>query len=146
MRETQGVTSMPNPDDAACFTEVLVAWSWWDAPRDGAVRIDGHPHRFRCDFDEVLDDYPETYRVWPITETELTADLAVWARWIDWRRGFDRGEDPEPFDNMGHEIRHAEPPAVGVSVATPEWRLDTNRSFAVRPPHHLVRFVTCKPG
>ena len=60
-----GVTSMRNSAVLAGFTEVLIAWSWWDAPRDGVVRIDGRPHRFRCDFDEALDDYPDDYRVWP---------------------------------------------------------------------------------
>ena len=139
---------MQNPDDPAGFAEVLIAWSWWDAPRDGVVRIDGHPYRFRCDFDETHDDYSEEYRVWPITEAELAADLAMWTTWVDWRRRFDRGEDPEPFErdaawrSLGSDLsRHSEPSAAAIRVAIPQWRLDGDRSFAVRAPRHLVRFV-----
>ena len=139
------MTPTPSRDDPAGFTEVLTAWSWWDAPREGVVRIDGHPHRFRSDFDEVLDDYPAAYRIWPITEAELAADLALWEEWVDWRRRFDRGENPEPFASKSQGIRDVEPPASGVRLAVPEWRLDANRSFAVRPPRHLVRFVFDPP-
>ena len=153
MRETSGVTSMRNPDDPADFTEVLIAWSWWDLPRDGVVRIDGRPHRFRCDFDEALDDYAAEYRVWPITEAEASADLALWARWVDWRRRFDRGENPQPLEKdaswqslISDARRHAEPAAAAVRVAIPEWRLDTDRSFAARAPRHLVRFVYADDG
>ena len=131
---------MQHPDDSAGFAEVLSAWSWWDAPRDGVVRIDGQPYRFRCDFDEALDDYPEDYRVWPITEAELRADLARWAMWVDWRRRFDRGEDPEPLEvsDLG---RRSAPSAAAMRVAIPAWRLDADRSFAVRAPRHMVRFM-----
>jgi hypothetical protein len=146
MRETSGVTSMPDRDDPAGFTEVLTAWSWWDVPRNGVVRIDGHPHRFRCDFDEALDDYPEAYQVWAITEAQLAADLALWDVWVDWRRRYDRGENPEPFDSRSNAIRDAEPPTGGVRMVIPEWRLDTDRSFAVSPPRHLVRFAFDEPG
>jgi hypothetical protein len=139
---------MQNPDDSAGSAEVLSAWSWWDAPRDGVVRIDGQPYRFRCDFDDALDDYPEEYRLWPITEAELTADLAMWAKWVDWRRRFDRGEDPEPFEQdaavqslVSDPKRRSEPSAAAIRVAIPDWHLDAVRSFAVRAPRHLVRFV-----
>jgi hypothetical protein len=142
------VASTRHPDEPPGFTEVLIAWSWWDAPRNGVVRIDGSPHRFRCDFDEALDDYPDEYRVWPITEAELTADLALWATWVDWRRRFDRGENPQPLEKdaswqslLADARRHAEPAPTVVRVAIPEWRLDPDRSFAVRTPRHLVRFV-----
>lgn len=138
---------MQNPDDPAGFAEVLSAWAWWDTPRDGVVRIDGQPCRFRCDFDDALDDYPEEYRVWPISEAELAADLAMWATWVDWRRRFDRGEDPEPFkqdvavQSLVTDPRRHPVPSGAARVAIPEWRLDANRSFAVRAPRHLVRFV-----
>jgi hypothetical protein len=139
---------MQNPNDDAGFAEVLSAWSWWDAPRDGVVRIDGHPYRFRCDFDDTLDDYPEAYRLWPITEAELRADLALWAAWVDWRRRFDRGEDPEPFEQdaavqslISDPRRHSEPSMDVIRVAIPEWRLDADSSYAIRVPRHLVRFV-----
>jgi hypothetical protein len=141
MRETSGVAS----DDPAGFTEVLTAWSWWDLPREGVVRIEGHPHRFRCDFDEALDDYPETYLVWPITEAELAADVARWDAWSDWRQRYDKGENAEPFASESRDMRHADPPASGVRLAIARWRLDPNHSVAARPPRHLVRFVFSEP-
>jgi hypothetical protein len=142
------MTSIRDLEDPAGFTEVLTAWSWWDAPREGTVRLDGRPHRFRCDFDEALDDYPDAYRVWPITEAELAADLALWSVWVAWRRTFDRGENPPPLekDAMWQSLlsdvrRHGEPAAADVRVAIPTWRLDPDSSFVSRTPRHFVRFV-----
>ena len=129
----------------AGFTEVLTAWSWWDAPREGVVRIAGLPHRFRSDFDEELDDYPAEYRLWQISEAELAADLTLWETWVDWRRRFDRGEDPPPYESPAAG-RPAEPPEVAIRLAVPEWRLDRDSSFADRPPRHLVRFVFLGSG
>lgn len=117
--------------------------------REGVVRIDGRAYRFRCDFDELLDDYPDEYRIWPITEAELTADLARWALWTEWRRRFDRGEDPKPIEEdaswqslSSDAKRRTEPTPREVRVAIPEWRLDPDHSLATGAPRHLVRFVS----
>ena len=138
---------MRTSDELAGFTEVLSAWAWWDAPREGVVRIDGRPHRFRCEFDDALDDYPSEYRVWPIGDAEFAADLALWAVWVDWRGRFDRDENPEPLVKdaswaaMLSRVRDEERAPAVVRVAIPEWRFDPDLSFALRAPRHLVRFA-----
>src|SRR3954452_21138663 len=80
------------------FGEVLTAWSWWDYPRAGVALIEGQPHRFSCDFDETLDDYPEEDRLGPISDQGLEAELAVGRLWVEWRGQFDAGADPAPFE------------------------------------------------
>lgn len=42
----------------AGFTDVLTTWGGWDRPRSGVTMIEGVPHRFVCEFDDTLDDYP----------------------------------------------------------------------------------------
>jgi hypothetical protein len=140
------VASRDIRDDPAGFTEVLTAWSWWDLPHEGVVRMDGRPHRFCCEFDEALDDYPDEYRVWPITEDELAADLARWAVWVAWRRRFDQGENPPPFekDPSSQSLRweaDSDARSASARLVIAEWRLDPDGSFAARTPRHLVRFV-----
>ena len=47
----QPVPSAPSSD------LVITYFGWWDCPRGGIVAEDGHPHYFRSDFSEELDDY-----------------------------------------------------------------------------------------
>jgi hypothetical protein len=135
-------------DDATGFEEVLVAWSWWDCPRAGVALFNGKPHRFTCDFDEELDDYPDVYRVWPISEEALQAELALWQIFSEWRGQFDCGmavgpfEDDPAYSSVSARVREYEDEApASARLAIPEWRLDPNRSFAGRVPRHFVRWT-----
>ena len=134
--------------ESADFEEVLCSWSWWDCPRSGVALLNGEPYRFDCEFSELLDDYPAEFRLWPISEGQLEAEVAAWEQWADWRSRFDRGERVEPFEREPgfEEFRdrmkaYATPPA-DVMLAIPEWKLDPNRSFDRRVPQHLVRWTS----
>jgi hypothetical protein len=140
-------------DSPAGFSEVLTTWDWWDRPRSGVTLIDGNPYRFTCHFDEALDDYPDEYRLWPISAQQLDADLAFWRIWIEWRGQFDSGAHPAPFEEHpdyaslkpGIDQYRGAPPA-GALVAVPEWRLDPDRKFAGRVPRHQVRWTFITPN
>lgn len=99
---------------------------------------------FESPFDEQLDDYESAFYLWPMTTDELSVAAEVWREWDEWRRRFDRGERPPPFEatEAGGRLRSRrthEPPAAA-RRAVPEWRLDTERSFAERTPQHKVRW------
>ena len=142
------LTRKEDLDLPTSFCEVLTTWGWWDRPRAGVTLIEGRPHRFICSFDDGLDEYPDEYRLWPISAEQLDADLAFWRIWTEWRGKFDPGARPAPFEQHPDYPRlkvameeYQQAPPAGALVAVPEWRLDPNRSFAGRVPRHRVRWT-----
>ncbi|MDP9402537.1 MAG: hypothetical protein M3P85_04220 [Actinomycetota bacterium] len=126
------------------FEEVLCYWSLWDCPRSGVVLMQGEPYHFLCEFSDELDDYPEEFRLWPATNDQLEGELTAWSRWVAWRRRFDRGEAVGPFEGEPEVVaaleRLSSGPPTDAIVAIPEWRLDSNRSFAEGVPKHWARW------
>ena len=127
------------------FGEVL-SWSgWWDVPRFGVALIDGQPSYFDCPFSEELDNYPPEFLVWPTCQDQLTDELASWECWVSWRCEYDLGQDPGEFVDTSETlartqgVRQVGAPSDAIRTI-PEWRLDSNRSFAKQVPRHLVRW------
>jgi hypothetical protein len=109
--------------------------------------VDGEPHRFDCEFSEVVDDYPAAFKLWPIDLAQLDEELALWRRWVDWRSRFDSGQSPTPFEHQpDHQafrrrLQSLSTPPADARLAIPEWRLDPDRSFAGRVPKHFARWA-----
>jgi len=74
-------------------------------PEGGATLIDGKPHRFTCNFDDALDDYPEEYRIWPISDCQLDGELAFWRLFVEWRDKFDSGVHPDSLEQHPNYTR-----------------------------------------
>lgn len=131
-------------------SRVLTAWSWWDCPRSGVTVLAGIPNRFRCEFDDALDDYPLQYQLWPVSESDLNPELSFWRLWIEWRERFDSGDDPEPFEeqpgyaSLKVALADYREPHADARHAIPEWHLDRDRSFAGRVPQHFVSWTFFK--
>jgi hypothetical protein len=139
------------PHDPAGYEEVLTAWSWWDCPRAGIALVDGKPHRFCCEFDDDLDEYPDEFRLWPISDDDVETELRFWRLFAEWRSQFDSGaRGTRPEDHPGYQeaksaARFGEPVPADALVAIPHWRLDPNRSFSGRVPRHLVHWSPVDP-
>lgn len=53
---------------------------FWDVPRIFLARYRGHTFLFDCAFDEALDDYPDSYKVFllpPLKDEELPKDWTI---------------------------------------------------------------------
>jgi hypothetical protein len=127
---------------------ILSYYSWWDCPRSGVATVDGQPYYFDCPFSEELDDYPDRYRLWPLSDDELADQLEVWQMFASWRDQFDSGLHPPAFpgelrsgalERVKQRSQRRRPPDARVAI--PEWRLDPDRSFAGRVPVHKVRWT-----
>jgi len=130
-------------DSTPASSPVLSYFAWWDCPRGGIVTIDGRVHYFASEFSEVLDDYAPTFRLWPVPDEALEPELESWAAWVAWRSSFDRGEHPAPYDQEDRlrALSSFRRPPEDSLLAMPEWEMDPDRSYAVRPPNHRVRWT-----
>ncbi len=127
------------------FGEVLYYFEWWDCPRLGAAEVAGQVFMFDSPFDEGTDDYAREFRLWPISDEEVSEDLQVWRAFARWRGRFDAGARLlRPFEKTRasrlHRQRGRREAPEGAQRAVPEWRLDPDRSFAGRVPRHRVRW------
>lgn len=136
----------PLPEESEKFAELSSWFGWWDRPLGGVVPLRGRPHYFVCEFSEVLDDYEDFYKVWPVPSAALDLESEWWLKWCEWRSAFDRNESPRPIEedpNCGRleqALRgHREPPTTATLLRA-EWLLDENRSYAQKAPTHRVRW------
>jgi hypothetical protein len=91
---------MADAGDGA-FEPVLGYLGWWDCPRSGVALVGGQPYYFDCEFSEELDEYPDTFRLWPISGDDLADELEIWEAFAAWRDQFDSGRRPGPFPGIG---------------------------------------------
>jgi hypothetical protein len=77
------------------FERVYTVWDYWDGPRSGIAEYRGQAHHFRCEWNEIEDDYAETFVLAPIGQEMLTLAMDQLAIWRDWESAFHRGEVPQ---------------------------------------------------
>ena len=70
---------------------VYVENEWYDGPRAGIADVNGIPHRFTSEWDEVGDEYLGTYLVWPVSAEELALEQEQWAIFVGWNDQFEAG-------------------------------------------------------
>jgi hypothetical protein len=127
---------------------VLCYGEWWDCPRSGLTRVDGVIMHFASPFDDTVDDYVTAFYLWAATEQEVVDALDFWQVIAAWKARVDAGEQPPVFPPVGEtdtqrrrqQLTQQGPPATALR-AVPQWRLDRNRSFVGRVPHHKVRWA-----
>ena len=95
------------------FEAVLSIEDYFDEPRSGIAQFHGSPHRFRCVFDELKDEYSNLYRLAPLSEYDAALGIEEWKTFLQWRRAFDRGEvstgsQPVPSRGYGSNMRRLE--------------------------------------
>lgn len=128
------------------FEPVLAYFEWWDCPRSGIALLDGEPHYFACEFSDLLDDYESEFRLWPVAPEAQQRENEWQARWVKWRSAHDRGELPgriehdAAFAELSRSLEESRTPPADTVLAVPDWKLDSNRSYAIREPQHEVRW------
>lgn len=133
-------------EDASETSPLISYFEWWDCPRGGVALLLGRPHYFTSAFSEALDDYEDSYSLWPVPRTAITAEAEWWALWCAWRASFDRGESPSPiesdarFEELTNILRDLRQRPVSASRLRAEWILDRDHSFARKAPEHQVRW------
>ena len=71
---------------------VLTINGYYDAPRLGVAELNGVPHIYEAEFDDVLDEYGDTYFLSPIDADLLALVLEDWEIWCRWHRAYSGNE------------------------------------------------------
>ena len=74
------------------FERVYTVTVYWDGPREGVADYEGVPHHYIAEWNDVRDEYAETYSLTPIDDVTLALLLEDWAIWSRWKVAFHRGE------------------------------------------------------
>jgi hypothetical protein len=70
---------------------VYVENEWYDGPRAGVADVNGLPHRFTSQWDEVEEEYLGTFLVWPVAHEELALEQEQWAIFVRWNEQYEAG-------------------------------------------------------
>jgi len=70
---------------------VYVENEWYDGPRAGVADVNGMPHRFTSQWDEVEDEYLGTFLLWPVAPAELALEQEQWAIFVSWNDQYEAG-------------------------------------------------------
>ena len=71
--------------------KVYVENDWYDGPRRGIANYNGLPHRFVANFDE-LKGCDDTFKIFPVTEEELSLEIEQWKIFVEWNNKYELGE------------------------------------------------------
>jgi len=80
--------------------KVYVENDWYDGPRNGIANYKGLPHRFVANFDE-LKGYEDTFKLFPVTDDELSLEIEQWRIFVEWNKRYESGE-AEVDTHPGH--------------------------------------------
>ena len=64
---------------------------WYDGPRAGVADLNGTPHYYESQFDELEDDWAETFLLTPIDAETFRLVMESWAIWLRWDAAFREG-------------------------------------------------------
>ena len=70
---------------------VFVENEWYDGPRAGIANVNGKPHRFVSQWDDLGDDYLGTFLVWPVQSEELSLEQEQWRIFVSWNDQYEAG-------------------------------------------------------
>ncbi len=74
------------------YEEVFTVTDYYDGPRKGIANFNGRPHFYECIFDEVRDEYSDSFRLTPITQRIFELAKEDWAIWKRWEFAFHSGK------------------------------------------------------
>lgn len=67
---------------------------FWDGPRKGIANFQGRPHAYQSQFNDVEDEYSDTFLLMPIDSETFALALQDWEIWLRWITAFRSGETP----------------------------------------------------
>jgi hypothetical protein len=74
------------------YERVYTVSNYYDGPREGLADYKGQPHRYQSQWDEVADDWAETFVLTPVDDVTFNLEMEQWQIWRDWERAFHTGE------------------------------------------------------
>jgi hypothetical protein len=97
-------------DTEMAFEPVYTVWNYFDGPRSGIAAYSGQPHHYDCEWNEIADDYADTFVLNRIDEETLSLALEQWSIWREWEAAFHRGKVSQATDPAlpGQHSRYAE--------------------------------------
>jgi hypothetical protein len=104
---------------------IFMITDWWDGPKSGFATFHDAPHFFDGVFDELVDDYIDSYYLHPINQEILELAKEEFSIWLRWKKVFDEGKIPIdthpalPKDRPRFEyIRSILEPAIQIDLET----------------------------
>jgi hypothetical protein len=91
------------------FEHVYTMTAYYDGPRGGIADFDGRPHAYNSLFDDIQDEWANTFILMPIDEVTLALALEDWQIWRRWETAFHEGHASHdthpalPEDRSRHE-------------------------------------------
>lgn len=67
---------------------VHFVWDYWDGSRSGIADFQGVPHYFECEWDDLNDDYAETYLIRKLDDAILALARESESIWVSWQTAF----------------------------------------------------------
>jgi hypothetical protein len=77
------------------FERVHTVWDYNDCPRTGLADYDGRPHYYSSNWDNLSDDYANSYTLSEVDDVTLRLALDQWAIWKEWEKAFHLGLVPQ---------------------------------------------------
>src|SRR5436190_1448915 len=96
------------------YEPVYTMPDWYDGPREGIADLDGRPHHFESQWDDLDRDadgnhQQDSFLLSPVDPQTLAWALEDWAIWLRWGKAFAQGATPRsthpalPEDRARHE-------------------------------------------
>lgn len=138
----------------AAIERVYVENDWYDGPRAGIADIGGIPHRFVSNFDDSIDDWSDTFTVFPVRSEVLALEQEQWRLFVAWNRRYKSGEvgvDSHPghggIDPRWDELEHllladrTSIPADAKRAKADFVRLDCDQRYKEDGPDYALRWT-----
>jgi hypothetical protein len=117
---------------------------WYDGPRAGVADLNGKPHYYECQFDDVKDDWADLFLLAPIDEETFQLVMEDWAIWLRWDKAFREGKTTQETHPALPEDRerHAELAQILVErlVVSPDTEIKARAEFKFGEPT-LVKWL-----
>jgi hypothetical protein len=115
------------------FERVYTVHDYFDGPRSGVADYLGRPYHYACEWDDIADDYAETFALIEIDDSTLSLVLEQWDIWRRWEFAFHRGE----VSRETHPGLSGNPPRYAELKAAIKARID---SATVKPTRARAEF------
>lgn len=74
------------------YEAVFTVGDYYDGPRSGVANFHGMPHFYECIFDQVGDNYSNSYLLIALSQEAFNAAIENWQIFLRWRAAFDLGK------------------------------------------------------
>lgn len=70
---------------------VLTVNDYYDGPRNGIAEYHGVPHVYKCEWDDIADDWGSVFRLSRINDEQLSAVMEDWSIWRRYKAKYHAG-------------------------------------------------------